>query len=320
MRLSKLVVMAETPERKLVVIFLLVSLSLGFVASQPTESSVVVVSNTEEGLISQPVADKLDAPVLKVGEDYVPRSTSRAINRIGADRVVIVGEENEVSREVENKLRKEASVTRIGEDNSIDTSIAISKRYWSEGSDKVTIVQNDLGRPDITASLQNSIDSGSGPVLFTPSGSLGNTVLSEVERIGAEEATVYADDPKNIKQELQEKGIENVNVVSREDVGSELDQRIDHRVQELLVMPSDSEEGLNSVPSGRHAAGVVVNDRSEINRVVEVVQGSNVEKVVVSGDSPLARATVVAFRTGTDIEIEKKYESSSATVETAFEG
>lgn len=306
---------------KLMVIFALVNLSLGLVIAQPSESNAVVVSNVEDGVISKPVAEQLDSPVLNVGEDYVPRPTSKAINRMGAEEVIIVGGEDEVSPEVENKLENRfGSVTRISESNSIDTSISVSNEYWSEGSDKATIVQKESDGSGITASLLNSMRSGGGPVLMAKSGSLGNVVLSEVERLEAEEVTVYAHEPENVEQELRERGVEEVNIIHREDVGADFDERIGDGVQEVLVMPSDSEEGLKAIPSGSHTEGVVVDDRTEIDRLVDAAQENNVEKAVVVGDSPLARSAVVAFRTRTDIQVEKAYESSSATVEVAFEG
>lgn len=313
-------VMTMNRKIKLAVMFVLVNLSLGVVASQSSGSNAVVVSNVEDGLMSQPVADQLDAPVFNVGEDYVPRPTSRAIKRVGADEVIIVGGEDDVSPEVEDKLeRKAGSVTRISEDNSIDTSITISNDYWSDGSDEATIVQKGSDS-SITASLQNSAGTGNGPILIAKSGSLGHTVLSEVERLGAKEVTVYAYEPENVEQELSGKGVKDVKIIHREDVGSDFDQRLDDKIKEVLVMPSDSEEGLNAIPSGGHTEGVVVDNRAEVNKLVDATKESDVEKAVVVGDSPLARAAVVAFRTRTDIEVEKEYESSSATVEVAFEG
>lgn len=305
---------------KLAVIFTLVSLSLSLAASQSSESNAVVVSNIEDGLISQPVAEQLDSPILNVGEDHVPRPTHRSINRVGAEEVIIVGGEDDVSAEVENKLEsKFGSVKRISKSNSIDTSIYVSKEYWSDGSDEVTIVQKETDGSEVTASLRNSVR-GDGPVLIAKSGSLGNVVLSEVERLEAKEATVYAYEPEKIERELQQKGVEDVNVIHREDVGSDFEERIGNDIREVLVMPSDSEEGMKAIPSGSHTEGVVVNDRSEINSLVDAAQDNSIEKAVVAGDSSLARATVVAFRTRTEIEVEKEYDSSSATVEVAFEG
>lgn len=306
---------------KLTVMFALVSLSLGLVASQPSGSNAVVVSNVENGLISGPVAEQLDSPVLNVGEDYIPRPTSRAINRMGAEEVIIVGGEDDVSKKVENRLeRRFGSVTRISESNSVDTSISLSDEYWSDGSDKVAIVQKESASSGVDASLRNSISSGSGPVLIAKSGSLGNVVLSEVERLGAKEATVYAYEPEKVEQELRQKGVEEVNVIHRDGVGMDFEERISNSVQEVLVMPSDSQEALKAIPSGSHTEGVVVSNRAEINSLVDAAQENNVEKAVVVGDTSLARAAVVAFRTRTDIEVKKEYESSSATVEVAFEG
>lgn len=306
---------------KLTAMFVLVSLSLGLTASQPSGADAIVVSNAEDGMISQPIADQLNSPVLNVEEDYVPTPTSSAINQRGAEEVIIVGDRDEINSEVESELENKAgSVTRISEGNSVDTSIAVSDEFWPEGSDHVTIVQKGSDNANVAASLQNSIRSNSGPVLVAKSGSLGNTVLSEVEDLDPEEVTVYTYKPDNVRQGLNERGVENVNLIHREDVGSDFDQRISDRVQEVLVMPSDSEEGLNAIPSGGHTEGVVVDSRTEIDRLVEAAQENNAEKAVVAGDSSLARAAVTAFRTRTDMEVEKAYESSSATVEVAFEG
>jgi len=306
---------------KLTVMFALVSLCLGLVASQPSGSNAVVVSNVEDSLVSNPVAEQLDSPVLNVGKDYIPRPTSRAIKRIGAEEVIIVGGEDDVSKKVEDKLeRRFGSVTRMSESNSVDTSISISDEYWSEGSDKVTIVQKESADSSVSASLRNGVRSANGPVLIAKSGSLGNVVLSEVERLAPKEATVYAYEPENVEQELRQKGVEEVNMIHREDAGSDFEERIGNNIQEVLVMPSDSEEGVKAIPSGSHTEGFVVDNRAEINSLVDAAQKNNVEKAVVVGDTSLARATVVAFRTRTDIEVKKEYESSSATVEVAFEG
>jgi|GEM_PF-650552 len=306
---------------KLMVAFALVNLSLGLVASQPSSSSAMVVSDVESSMISTPVAEKSDSPVLNVDRDYVPRSTSRAIKRMGAEEIVIVGGEDDISPEVEEKLKnKFGSVNRISEENSIDTSISISNKYWNEGSDKVTIVQKESESSSIEPSLRNSISPEDGPVLVAKSGSLGNVVLSEVERLEPEEATVYAYEPEKVEQELKEKGIERVEIIHRQDIGSNLDERMTEEVRKVLIMPSDSEEGKNAIPSGSHTEGFVVDNNADIDRLVDITEENNFEKAVIAGDSSLARSAVVAFRTRTDIQVEKEYESSSATVEVAFEG
>lgn len=301
---------------KFAVMFALVGISAGLVSG----SNAVVVSNVENGLISKPVATQLNSPVLNVGKDYVPRPTSKAIKKIGAREVIIIGGENEVSARVERKLEKKAgSVTRIGENNNIDTSISVSRRFWQEGSEQVTIVQDGSENPVITASVQNSIRSRSGPVLISGSGPLEQPVISEVERLNPRQATVYAHNPQNVEKQLQEAGVENVRVVRKDQAGTDYEERIGEGATQILVMPSDSEVGLNAISSGSHSEGVVVQSRADINRLVGVANQNGVRKVVVAGDSQLARAAVVAFRTGTDMKVEKEYESSSATAKVAFE-
>lgn len=312
-------VMMRKPKLRIGILLVLICLSLSSVTAQPSDSEVVVLSNSDNAVMAESIANKLDTVVLRVENDHVPRPTLRAMNRMNPDKVIIVGSERDVSLKVQNKLeRSYSNVERINQGNEIDNSIHISNEYWPEGSKEATIVQKGSDSPVISASIRNRVKGSEGPIIMARSGSLGNVVLEEVRRLGTEQVTVYTHGSHDVGKELRESGVETVKTVNKESMDPNYDQKIDHDTLYVVVMPSDSSEGLNAIASGKNTEGAVIRNRADINRVVGLTQESNVRKVVVVGDSPLARSALVAFRTGSNVPVEKEYESSSATARIAL--
>lgn len=316
-------------EIKLATFLIAAIMFLGAIAAQnqvddsSADADTVLVSSLEGSLVSAPVSHKENAPVLRIGDDYVPSSTVRNIRNMDADRIVVVGRSSDISGRVKKKLEDkfgDKSVEIIEGDTNTDTSVQVSQKFWPEGSNKATIVQTSGDDSGFIASLRDDMG-GEGPVLVSSSGQISTSTLAEISRLNPDKVVVYADNPENIRSDLNQKGVSSIEVVHRDDathkaggIGS-----ITESTDTVLVTVSDSRQSLRAVSSSPKVEEVVVNDRSEVGELVSELNKEDVDRAIVVGDSTLARYSVTMIRSGTNTKVEKSYDPNTATAEVALE-
>ncbi|PSH00269.1 MAG: hypothetical protein BRC28_00090 [Nanohaloarchaea archaeon SW_4_43_9] len=133
--------------KRIALITVLVLFLAGMSTAQPAEDmamdTVLITStaNYPDTYISEPVSEKLGAPVLLTDRDELKSSTSDSLGRYDVQEAVLVGGPEVISEQVEEDIASEVNTTtRLWGTTQIGTSVEVSKYFWSE-SEEATIVQ-----------------------------------------------------------------------------------------------------------------------------------------------------------------------------------
>jgi len=73
-----------------------------------------------------PLAASNNVPILQVREDEIPHDTKTALEEMGLENLVIIGGEEVISQEVQEKLAEQASVNRVSGEDRYSTSVAVA--------------------------------------------------------------------------------------------------------------------------------------------------------------------------------------------------
>ena len=165
----------------------------GIVGEYGLYDSVILVNADKnklaDGLSASGLAGVINAPILLVHRDSIPNETQLRMEI--AKRVYIIGSDNSISSDIENKLRSQGgfSVKRIGGQNRYETSNNAANEILNiKGSvGKVFIANGSKGEADAMSISAVAARDGE-PILLT-----NGTSISETSRSIAESTkNVYA--------------------------------------------------------------------------------------------------------------------------------
>ncbi|PBF05283.1 N-acetylmuramoyl-L-alanine amidase [Clostridioides difficile] len=117
-------------------------------------SDKVVIINGDvsiDGIISTPLATTYNAPILLVEKNNVPNSVKSELKRLNPKDVIIIGDENAVSKTTANQIKStvNASQTRLKGSNRYETSLLIAKEIdKNHDVEKVYITNANGGEVD----------------------------------------------------------------------------------------------------------------------------------------------------------------------------
>ncbi|MDP3014348.1 MAG: cell wall-binding repeat-containing protein, partial [Candidatus Subteraquimicrobiales bacterium] len=118
-----------------------------------TSSTTVILASGEnfpDALAGAPLAYKNNCPLLLTKATFLTSETLLEISRLGAAKVIILGGEGAVSKEVEDALKaKGLAIQRIGGKNRYETAAFIAKELGSPGSTAVLVTGENF--PDALA-------------------------------------------------------------------------------------------------------------------------------------------------------------------------
>lgn len=123
-------------------------------AVYPNGTDTVLLSNADkfsDVLTSVPYGKLLKAPILYVDYNRLPSETLNEINRLGVKKVVLIGGENTISKDLEGKIKgMNLSVSRVGGIDRYDTAKLIGEkvRAMSTNEKKDVIVASGEIFPD----------------------------------------------------------------------------------------------------------------------------------------------------------------------------
>ncbi|MDL2311112.1 BspA family leucine-rich repeat surface protein, partial [Peptostreptococcaceae bacterium OttesenSCG-928-C18] len=116
--------------------------------------TVIIASgeNYTDKLTATVLASVRRAPILLTKKDSLPESVLKEIERIDPREIIIIGGENTISKEIENKLA-DYTVERIAGINRYSTAVKIAEviRSWSGGSATEVILVSGTDFPDAIA-------------------------------------------------------------------------------------------------------------------------------------------------------------------------
>lgn len=172
------------------------------VATKNWEKSDNVILVSGEGyadaLSASLLAQKLDAPVLLTGKDGLDGDTNKAIEKLGAKNVYILGSEGVVSKNVQTSLEKSGkTVKRLAGNNRFQTNVAIAnelvKNHGVKADDVLVVNGNKYLADALTAA---PVAAKEGKILLL---------------VGEDLSTA-----KEAKEFIKNNGVKNITVIGRD--------------------------------------------------------------------------------------------------------
>lgn len=159
-------------------------------------AGTVYVANGQtfpDALSGVPAAVRAEAPLLLVTSSSVPTATAQEIERLGAERAVVLGGAGTISAAVEERLRALAgSTSRIQGADRYGTSAAVSARTFGSGA-PVAYLSTGRTAADALAAGPVAALTG-GPVLLVGANCVPPAVQSELARLGADRLVALGGD------------------------------------------------------------------------------------------------------------------------------
>ncbi len=295
-----------------------------FAAAQETGENVdkVILASTAnfpDAMISAAPANKLGIPVLLTDKDEMSASTENALSNMNPDEVVMVGGPAVVSEEVVNNQVASTvdSVTRLWGMTQVGTSIEVADYFWSEGNDEAVIVQYPQDSKEgyrLLGAVKNDFDNEEKPILISKEGTLSSTVISAVERLGAEEVEVYSTEAVNVTQDLESVGVQEVDLEEAE--LQELTERVENRTAEdleneeqanrtLVIVAAANFRHAISAPAVPNSNSFVVGGNEQITEAVELARDTEAERIFVTGKPDLAQQIADRIESETNRSVDR---------------
>lgn len=152
--------------------------------------TVVLVNgfNFPDALAGAPLAGIYDAPILLTERDQVDPAVLAEIQRLGAEKIILLGGELVISAELEEQL-SDYTVERIAGDNRILTAAQIAERVVEDSGSKTAFLVNGFVFPDGLTIGSPAAIAGS-PVLFTGKDTLPKETLDALTDMDIENVTI----------------------------------------------------------------------------------------------------------------------------------
>ncbi len=173
-----------------------------------SSADIVFVGTGEkypDALTGGSAAVLFDAPMLLTAPTSLPASTVTEIQRLGPDRIVLLGGTAAVSSAVESQLAALApnGVTRIGGADRYETAALISSTYYTPAVETV-YVATGMNFPDALAGVPGANRVGA-PILLVRTGSVPDATAAEIDRLAPAEIVILGGPvavAENVAQEL----------------------------------------------------------------------------------------------------------------------
>ncbi|MDB0440487.1 N-acetylmuramoyl-L-alanine amidase [Clostridioides difficile] len=142
-----------------------------------SDKVIIISGNVSiDGIISTPLATTYNAPILLVEKNNVPASVKAELKRLNPKDVIIIGDENSISKTTANQIKStvSASQTRLNGSNRYETSLLIAKEIdKNHDVDKVYITNANGGEVDaLTIAAKAGQDKQ--PIILSDKDSLTN--------------------------------------------------------------------------------------------------------------------------------------------------
>ena len=176
-------------------------------------------SGEVDALTGTLLAHDQKAPLLLTDKNKVSDGIMQELSRLGVKKVIILGGENVVSKNVENELRSIYLVERIAGINREDTAIKLAKSVVGESTPHIFLALGYNQLADALAIGTVSARSKS-PILLTNTNSLPAQTKEAIKSLGVKEVTIVgglAAVSKNVEKELGNVKINRVSGQRRED-------------------------------------------------------------------------------------------------------
>lgn len=163
------------------------------------EADDAVVATGEDfpdALAASYAAGSIDGPILLAEHDRIPGITLEALDRLGVERVVLVGGGEALGEEVETQLTRAGyGIERLAGADRFETAVEVATRYGTDG--EIGVVDGD--RAAILASGASFADALSAgplaaaarlPLFLTPRATPDDSVSQALDELGIERVIV----------------------------------------------------------------------------------------------------------------------------------
>jgi putative cell wall-binding protein len=141
-----------------------------------------------DALAGGAAAGSIGSPLLLVARDVLPDVVRAELERLGPQRITVLGGAGAVSAAVQQELQQIAPTTRIEGTSREATAASIATTLWSSGTRRVVVVGGDGFADGLAAApLAGRVD---GPVLLVGRDVLPDVTADALGRLGATSVTV----------------------------------------------------------------------------------------------------------------------------------
>lgn len=110
------------------------------IAFDRADTAVIASGETwPDALCGGVLGSWVDGPLLLIKRDSIPAAVHAELERLGVRRILLLGDENTLSKNVENSLSRDYEAQRIAGANRVDTSQQIGKWIEKEYLDRITL-------------------------------------------------------------------------------------------------------------------------------------------------------------------------------------
>ena len=110
------------------------------IAFDRADTAVIASGETwPDALCGGVLGSWVDGPLLLIKRDSIPAAVHAELERLGVRRILLLGGENTLSKNVENSLSRDYEAQRIAGANRVDTSQQIGKWIEKEYPDRITL-------------------------------------------------------------------------------------------------------------------------------------------------------------------------------------
>jgi len=308
----------------LTAVVLLAMVTAGGAAAEHGVERVILASdeNYPDAFLGSAAAANSGLPVLLAEQDEVPERALDAIASFNASEVVMVGGEAVLSADVRSQLEAEGyNVTRLWGFTRYGTAVQVAEHFWPAGADEAILVENDIdddqGR--VLAQARSLARERDAPILLTPSESIPEGVLAELEDLGVSSVTA-------VGVGLSSSAVNQLNGIGVS-VGDSITgpDTVQRRVADAMADRINASETLNIVAATdfRHSIAAanrpnsnayIVGSSEDIGGAVGFVENNSIERVRVVGDPDLTTQIADRIAAETDATVERRPVQASAAV------
>ncbi|WP_101772265.1 DUF1542 domain-containing protein [Peptostreptococcus faecalis] len=180
------------------------------VSKEFASSDVVLLASGEkytDELTATVLASKLKAPVILVGKDKVSTEIMNEIARLKANKIILVGGESSISKNVEKELFK-YTVERVSGNDRYETAIEVGNRVRSLSANKAeAILVDGTNFPDAIAMTSMAAEKEI-PILLTTPKKLETSTSKIIKKWDLAKITIgggIASVSENVEKELEGK-------------------------------------------------------------------------------------------------------------------
>ncbi|MEG0249624.1 MAG: cell wall-binding repeat-containing protein [Peptostreptococcus sp.] len=183
------------------------------VSKKYNNRDTVILSSGEkytDELTATVLANKLDVPILLIRKDEVPRKTLEEIKRLGGKNIIIVGEKETISKNVE-KILSDYNLERVGGSNRYETAVLLGEKLGNLTNKRNRVILVDgTNFPDAIAMTSKGVEEST-PILLTEPNNLNNSTKKAFEKWSVSDV-IIGGGPNSVSSSIENELKKNKNV------------------------------------------------------------------------------------------------------------